>query len=291
MFVVVAVLLATYMTVPAIRRDFRQMAGRGIMVVLAGGLGVGGGGPELQRRDGRIFLRAGVAPEEEFDITAFRLETDQLHYGSSRERIAALTEPQYITVAEADRWIDVDARVLLLGIGEDVRVYPLSLIRRHELVNDVVGGRPVLVAYCYLADLGAVYDRRAGGRTLTFALSSYTYADPDVWGGRDAFILWDRQTESLWWPPCGRAVSGPMIDTPLALVESELWAQTTWGLIKDSLPGARVLGPRQRLRRPVASRSAGAAAPRAEPDPPPAPLPPEAIAPRWGGNPILGAPR
>ena len=184
MAVVVAVLLATYAIVLTVSRDFRQMTGRGIMVVFSGGLRAGPGGPELQRRDGRLYLRAGRAPEEEFDITAFRLETNQLHYGSSRERIPALTDPQYITVAEADRWIDADARVLLVGIGEDVRVYPLSFLRSNELVNDVVGGRPIVVAYCYLADLGAVYDRRAGGRTLTFALSSYTYADPDVWDGR-----------------------------------------------------------------------------------------------------------
>ena len=288
MLVVVVVLLATYVTVLSVSRDFRRITGRGIMVVLAGGPGVGDGGPELQRRDGRIFLRAGRAPHEEFDITVFRLETDQLHYGSSRERIPALTEPRYISVAEADRWMDDDQRVLLLALGDDVRVYPLSFIRRHELVNDVVGGRPVLVAYCYLAELGAVYDRRAGGRTLSFALSSYTYADADVWDGRDAFVLWDRQTESLWWPPVGRAVSGSMIDTPLTLVEPELWAQTTWGRVKATQPGARVVGPRQRPAPPVASRSDDAPAPRAKPDRPPGPLPANAIAPRWGGNLTLG---
>lgn len=289
MAVVVAVLLATYAIVLTVSRDFRQMTGRGIMVVFSGGLRAGPGGPELQRRDGRLYLRAGRAPEEEFDITAFRLETNQLHYGSSRERIPALTDPQYITVAEADRWIDADARVLLVGIGEDVRVYPLSFLRSNELVNDVVGGRPIVVAYCYLADLGAVYDRRAGGRTLTFALSSYTYADPDVWDGRDAFVLWDRQTESLWWPPVGRAVSGPMIDTPLTLVEPEQWAQTTWGRVKDAWPGARVIRPRQRPARPVVSPLDEAAAPGAGPDRPPEPLPAKAIAPRWGANPTLGA--
>ena len=40
------------------------------------------------------------------------------------------------------------------------------------------GGVPIFVAYCYLADLGAVYDRRlTSGHTLTFALSGYTYSD------------------------------------------------------------------------------------------------------------------
>ena len=29
------------------------------------------------------------------------------------------------------------------------------------------------------------------------------------------FVLWDRDTESLWWPLAGTAVSGPMIGRPL----------------------------------------------------------------------------
>ena len=59
----------------------------------------------------------------------------------------------------------------------------MKLLRRHEVVNDEVGGTPVFAAYCILADLGAVYDRPQGDHTFTFAVSGYTYADSDTRGG------------------------------------------------------------------------------------------------------------
>ena len=117
----------------------------------------------------------------------------------------------------------------------------------YEVVNDEIGGRRIFAAWCALAGLGAVYDRDIGEHTFTFAVSGYTYADADVWDGFDAFVLWDRDTESLWWPPLGRAVSGPMIDTPMQLLDRELWTQTTWGESRQAWPNARVLAPGQRF--------------------------------------------
>ena len=65
-------------------------------------------------------------------------------------------------------------------------------------------------SYCVLADLGAVYSRNYNSKELTFALSGYTYYDKNIWNGLDGFVLWDRETESLWWPLVGKAVSGKL---------------------------------------------------------------------------------
>ena len=248
--------------------------------------------PTVIERNGRTYLWAGENDRDHFDITEFRLDPDQLHYGLGRERFAALTEPEFATVSEADEWVDDSQRVLAVKVGEDVRVYPLDILRHHEVVNDVVGGRPIFAAFCFLADLGAIYDRRIADHTYTFAVSGYTYADPEVWEGRDAFVLWDRDTESLWWPGSGKAVSGPMIDTPLPPLESDLWAQTTWTEVKAKHPGALVLKPSQDLdREGVTFGLAGAAPTRREhtPVPPEAPGGDDSIAPRWGENPKLRA--
>jgi len=142
--------------------------------------------------DGRQLLHGGQDESMHFDITTFRLDPANLNYGIGREAFPALIEPKFISAAEASEWLGPDDRVLAVRIKDEVRVYPVELLIRHEVVNDVVAGVPIFAAYCILADLGAVYDRRLGDHTLTFALSGYTYADPDVWDGRDAFVLWDR---------------------------------------------------------------------------------------------------
>lgn len=202
---------------------------------------------KLFEKDGKRYLWGGKDESWHFDITSFRLDPTRLHHGKGREYFHALIQPEFIAAREADKWLTDDRRVLAVKIGGQVKVYPIDLLIRHEVVNDVVGGKPILAAYCILADLGAVYDRRLFDRTFTFGVSGYTYYDPEYWDGKDAFIIWDRETESLWWPVTGKAVSGPLIDQQIRLLEQELWSQTTWGEIKTLYPMAMVLAPGQTL--------------------------------------------
>lgn len=193
--------------------------------------------------DGRRLLWGGEDESDHFDITEFRLNIDQLKYGLGREWFPALIEPQFISIEEAYKSFQDPARVLVVIVNGDSRIYPIDTLKTHEVVNDVIGGVPVFAAYCYLANLGAIYDRRYGEHVLTFAVSGYTYHDPDVWDGLNAFVLWDRETESLWWPPLGRAVSGTLMDAPLKLLDTSLWMQSTWGEACARFPEALVLKP------------------------------------------------
>ena len=211
----------------------------------------GGGGVRVMTQGGRKLLFGGRGKDESFDITEFQLNPNHLHYGLGRERFPALIEPAFESVEAADERMQDEHRVLAIRISDEVKVYPLDLLRRHEVVNDVVGGRPVFAAYCILADLGVVYDRNTGPNTLTFAVSGYTYRDAEVWDGRQAFVLWDRDTESLWWPPLGKAVSGPLNGTPMKVLEHELWSQTTWEDITDNYPQSLVLKPGQTMTPPT----------------------------------------
>ncbi len=236
--------------------------------------------PNIVEENGRRYLWGGMARDQRFDVTDSRLNPKRLEYGLGREQIPALTEPRFMSAQAAEGFLKEDSRVLIAKLGGEVKVYPISIMKRHEAVNDVIGGRPVLAAYCLLADLGAVYDRTAGGMTYTFGLSGYTYYDWRTWRGYSAFVLWDRETESLWWPPLGKAVSGPSVDVPMRLLDRDLWAQTTWGEIRDAYPEARVLRPSQNPDRRVDW-------PRK--DPPSVErvsksVPKKQIAPRWGRN-------
>lgn len=257
----------------------------GIYHVISSGEGIDPSISTHQRiieKDGKRYLWGGAEENQHFDITEFRLNPNQLHYGIGRENFPALIEPEFVPAEESEQWpwLDDYQRVLVVKIGDEVKVYPIELLIRHEVVNDVIGGRSIFAAYCILADLGAVYDRHIDGHVLTFALSGYTYAIRNIWGGRDAFVLWDRETESLWWPPIGRAVSGPYIDIPLKILEKNLWAQTTWGKIKDKYSDVKVLKPGQDFERPANWQRLPVPSQKSIPEK----LPDDAIAPRWGEN-------
>ena len=207
-------------------------------------------GKRTFEHEGRTWLWGGPNESDHFDVTTFRLDAARLHYGLGREHFAALVEPRYVSVEEADGHVRESDEVLVVKIGEETRVYPIGLLQRHEAVNDVVAGRSIVAVWCILARLGAVYDRELDGHTLTFGVSGYTYSEPSVWDGRQAFVLWDRDTESLWWPPKGQAVSGPLVDTPMRVLEEALWAQTVWKKVLEEHPAARVLASEQTMQRP-----------------------------------------
>ena len=223
---------------------------------------------EVTERDGKRWLFGGEDPRQDFDVTQFRLDPGQLHYGLGREKFSALIAPQFLSTSEASHSMADKEPVLGVSIGGEAKAYPIALLTRHEVVNDVVGGRPIFAAYCVLADLGAIYDRQLDGHIYTFAVSGYTYSEPSVWNGLQAFVLWDRDTESLWLPTIGKGVSGPMIDVPLQLVPKDHWEKTTWGKFKAKYPDAVVLKPDQKMSPPASwERFAGPFPDKARVDP------------------------
>ncbi len=236
----------------------------------------------IERGDRRL-LRGGDSEGDHFDISQFRLDPVGLNYGIGREHFPALIEPEFESADEADEWLQPEDKVLVVKISDEVRVYPVRLLIRHEVVNDEVEGVPIFAAYCVLADLGAVYHREIRGHELTFALSGYTYSDPDVWEGRDAFVLWDRETESLWWPPIGKAVSGPLIDEALPVFDDSRWAQTTWQDVRQRHARVKVLRRGQDFERPTDWPRLDITQVDGADDSEPA----STVPPRWGENAIV----
>lgn len=97
-------------------------------------------------------------------------------------------------------------RVIGVEIGGRTRAYPLILLNWHEVVNDTLGGAPILVTYNPLCDAAVVYDRRLDGASpALFGHSGLLY-------NSDA-LLYDRGSgaggASLWVQLTGEAVSGP----------------------------------------------------------------------------------
>ena len=201
-------------------------------------------------KDGHRMLFGGET-NEHFVIDNLGLKEEQFHYGIGREKFPALLAPEFESINSAEKYWSDEDRFLVASVGDEVKAYSIRDLTRHEVVNDVVGGRPVFAAYCILADLGAVYDRTYGDTVLTFAVSGYTYFDPEVWDGLDGFILWDRDTESLWWPLIDKAVSGSLKGVRLNKLDEANWEDTSWKVLKKKYPKAKIMIPNQDYARPL----------------------------------------
>ncbi len=152
--------------------------------------------------DFRDFLKPGVAHE-------IRLE-EILWGGVAKDGIPALTNPKLIAPAEAS-WLTGDELVFGVEINGDARAYPLRILDWHEMLNDVVGGVPVTLAYCTLCGSGILYDARVAGRAepFVFGSSGFIY--------RSNKLMYDQATKSLWNQFTGRPVVGPLTGSGIEL--------------------------------------------------------------------------
>jgi hypothetical protein len=148
--------------------------------------------------------------------------------GPSRDGIPALDSPPTVAAPSAP-WRD-DEWVVGVEWPGGARAYPLAILVWHELVNDTVGGRPILVSYCPLCGTAIVFDRRVGGAPRRFGVSGLLY--------RSDLLMFDRETESLWSQISAEAVTGPSLAQRLVLLRSKL---RPWGEWRRAHPDTTVL--------------------------------------------------
>ena len=74
--------------------------------------------------------------------------------------IPALAEKNinFVSVEEADKWIQDEELVLVLNYKGEKRVYPLQIMVWHEIANDNIQGDPIVVTYCPLCGSGIAYE-------------------------------------------------------------------------------------------------------------------------------------
>ncbi len=162
--------------------------------------------------------------------------------GPPPDGIPPIDHPKFISVREADEWLDEREPVLSLVHEGEARAYPLQILTWHEIVNDTVAGDPITVTFCPLCNSGIAFDRRVratddakrllGGddAVLDFGTSGRLY--------RSNLVMYDRQTKSLWIQFTGQAVAGPFMRTDLRNVPVQM---VSWSDFATAHPDARVL--------------------------------------------------
>ena len=151
--------------------------------------------------------------------------------GPSKDGIPAIDRPRFVSASKASRtFLKDEDRIIALRVNGKKKAYPIKILNWHEIVNDSIGGRRVVVTFCPLCGTGMVFDANAAGRKLDFGVSGLLYQS-DV-------LLYDHQTESLWSQIKQEAVVGQLIGTRLRLLPS---TQTTWGAWEKQHPDTFVL--------------------------------------------------
>ena len=132
--------------------------------------------------------------------------------GPPRDAITPLDTPAFYASARAESWLKPQEPVIVVVEGAAARAYPLQILIWHEIVNDTIAGRPVVVTFCPLCNTSLVFDRRVAGRELTFGTTG-NLRDSDL-------VMWDRQTESWWQQATGEAIVGELTGTKLRRARS-----------------------------------------------------------------------
>ena len=109
--------------------------------------------------------------------------------GPPKDGIPAIDRPKFRPVSEV-KDLAAHEPVISVEIGGEARAYPLRIMIWHEIVNDRVGGTPIVVTWCPLCNSSMVFDRRAAGRTLRFGTTG-KLRNSDL-------VMYDRETESWW---------------------------------------------------------------------------------------------
>jgi hypothetical protein len=164
-----------------------------------------------------------------FELSPASIPTREIISGGpARDGIPALDQPATERAAESS-WSD-DEPVLAVVVGAESRAYPVAILNWHELVNDTLGGAPILVSFCPLCGTGLVFERRIAGTTRSFGVSGLLY--------RSDLLMYDRESESLWSQISAEAVTGRLRGQRLSVLRAQM---SRWGRWRRAHPETTIL--------------------------------------------------
>ncbi|MFT6034820.1 MAG: hypothetical protein ACI9XJ_000386 [Marivirga sp.] len=189
----------------------------------------------------RMFLNAHEDSSKHFDVTDWSLSACNLGASLNRESFEALYLPDYELLSNKLSSFQEDEEAVFVLADKGVLVFPLGTLLTHEVINEQVGDVAIMVVYCPLADLVSVYHRNYCDTDLMFAVSGFTYKEDYLGNELESFILWDRETESLWWPINEQGVSGVFQGEALKKYNSAKWGRGQLNEIVKDYPDALVI--------------------------------------------------
>jgi hypothetical protein len=174
---------------------------------------------------------AGAAGEFSTDFSRATIYFDEiLSGGPPKDGIPAIDDPKFVSVDEADAWLEDVEPVIFIEVNGEARAYPLQVLTWHEIVNDVVAGTPIVVTFCPLCNTAIAYERSLDGVVYDFGTTGrLRYSN---------LIMYDRQTETWWQQATGEAITGELAGSSLNFIPAVIIG---WSDFRSAHPAGLVL--------------------------------------------------
>jgi len=151
-----------------------------------------------------------------FDLRGALVEPAGIQRGGPpKDGIPAIDRPKFVAARDAS--MKPGERILGIERNGEAKAYPVRILNWHEVVNDSVGGQPLVITYCPLCGSGMTFSSIVKDKRRSFGVSGLLY-NSDV-------LLYDRETGSLWSQILGKAVTGAAKGERLVIVPT---AHTSW---------------------------------------------------------------
>ncbi len=165
----------------------------------------------------------------DFSISSVNFDSI-LSGGPPKDGIPSLDNPEFVSVDDADEWLEPNEPVIQLEVNGEAKAYPLQILMWHEIANDAIGGVPVVVTFCPLCNTAIVFERNIEGQVLDFGTTGrLRYSN---------LIMYDRQTESWWQQAEGNAIIGELTGSQLEFLPAAI---VSWEQFSKTYPDGLVL--------------------------------------------------
>lgn len=172
-----------------------------------------------------------AASEFSTDFTKHSVPYEEiLSGGPPKDGIPSIDSPNFTSTQSADNWLKPQEPVIALEVDNVARAYPIQILMWHEIVNDVVSEKPLIVSFCPLCNTAIVFEREFDGQVLDFGTTGrLRYSN---------LIMYDRQTETWWQQATGEAIAGEYTGSQLRFYPAVL---ISWTEFKSAYPEGEVL--------------------------------------------------
>ncbi|MCH7739103.1 MAG: DUF3179 domain-containing protein [Chloroflexi bacterium] len=148
----------------------------------------------------------------------------------ARDTVPAINDPTFLAAKAVIDSLDPREPVIAIEINGDARAYPLDILLQHEIVNDTIGGLPVIVTFCPLCNSAVAFERTVAGETRLFGVSGFLR--------KSDLVMYDDFNETMWQQITGNGIVGDDAGKVLIAIPVQT---VSWETFIERFPEGQVL--------------------------------------------------